>query len=380
MELGIPVVMAVNMVDLLEKSGDKIHTDKLAGGFGCEVVEISALKGTGIDKVVQKAVETANTKKKLTLVHKFSSKAEQIIQNVEDKLSGIVPEEQKRFFAVKLLEKDDKIAGVIKDVPDVNAEIKQLEEEFDDDTESIITNERYVYISNIIDRCITKKNRKEKLTVSDKIDKIVTNRFLALPIFAVVMILVYYISVTTVGTWATDWTNDGLFGDGWHLFGIGSSAYNADLEAYAKENVWIDAVAANVEAAATAGVVGADDILNAMKEEDFGAFEEAYGSYADALSEAGYNISEVVDAALSAENVPDTSKYGVWVPGIPVIFENLLETLHCADWLTGLIVEGIVGGVGAVLGFVPQMLVLFLFLAFLEACGYMARVAFIYRL
>lgn len=377
MELGIPVVMAVNMVDLLEKSGDKIHTDKLAGGFGCEVVEISALKGTGIDKVVQKAVETANTKKKRTLVHKFSSKAEQIIQNVEDKLSGIVPEEQKRFFAVKLLEKDDKIAGVIKDVPDVNAEIKQLEEEFDDDTESIITNERYVYISNIIDRCITKKNRKEKLTVSDKIDKIVTNRFLALPIFAVVMILVYYISVTTVGTWATDWTNDGLFGDGWHLFGIGSSAYNADLEAYAKENVWTDAVAANVEAAATAGVVGADDILNAMKEEDFGAFEEAYGSYADALSEAGYNISEVVDAALSAENVPDTSKYGVWVPGIPVIFENLLETLHCADWLTGLIVEGIVGGVGAVLGFVPQMLVLFLFLAFLEACGYMARVAFI---
>ena len=265
MELGIPVVMAVNMVDMLEKSGDKIHTDKLAAGFGCEAVEISALKGTGLDKVVQKAVEAAIMRKKRTLVHKFSSKVEQIIQDVEDKLSEIVPEEQKRFFAVKLLEKDDKIAGVIKDVPDVNAEIKQLEEEFDDDTESIITNERYVYISNIIDRCITKKNRKEKLTVSDKIDKIVTNRFLALPIFAVVMILVYYISVTTVGTWATDWTNDGLFGDGWHLFGIGSSAYNADLEAYAKENVWTDTVAANVEAAAAAGVVGADDILNAMK-------------------------------------------------------------------------------------------------------------------
>lgn len=377
MELGIPVIMAVNMADMLEKSGDKIHTDKLAEWFGCEVVEISALKGKGLDRVVQKAVGTVSEKKALLPVHKFSSEVEQEIQNVQDKLSGIVPEEQKRFFAVKLLEKDNKIAGIMKSVPNVDDEIKRLEEEFDDDTESIITNERYIYISNRIDSCITKKNRKEKLTVSDKIDKIVTNRFLALPIFAAVMILVYYISVTTVGTWATDWTNDGLFGDGWHLFGIGSSAYNNDMETYAKETVWTDTVAANVKAAAANGVVGADDILNAIEEEDFGAFEEAYSSYASALSEAGYNISETVDAALLAENVPDTSEYGVWVPGIPVLVGNLLEALHCADWLTGLIVDGIVAGVGAVLGFVPQMLVLFLFLAFLEACGYMARVAFI---
>ena len=276
MELGIPVIMAVNMADLVAKSGDKIYLDKLSKKLGCEVVEISALKGTGIQEAANKAVALAQKKTTMAPVHEFSAKAEEIISAVEAKLGSTVSEEQKRFFAIKLLEKDDKIKDQMKSVPDVSAEIKQMEEAFDDDTESIITNERYVYISSIIGECVKKANSKEKLTVSDKIDKIVTNRFAALPIFALVMWLVYYVSVTTVGAFLTDWTNDTLFGE------------------------WI-------------------------------------------------------------------------VPGA----QSLFEGIGCADWLTGLIVDGIISGVGAVLGFVPQMLVLFLFLAVLESCGYMARVAFI---
>ena len=275
MELGIPVVMAVNMMDILEKTGDKIYVDKLSRKLGCEVVEISALKGTGIQKAAEKAVALAQKKAVANPVHTFSQEAEEIITAVEDKLGNSVPEEQKRFFAIKLLEKDDKIQSRMKTVPDVSAEIQMLEKAFDDDMESIITNERYVYISSIIGECVTKSS-KEKLTTSDKIDRIVTNRWLALPIFALVMFVVYYVSVTTVGDWLTGWTNDTLFGE------------------------WI-------------------------------------------------------------------------VPGAQSFFEGI----GCADWLTGLIVDGIISGVGAVLGFVPQMLVLFLFLAFLESCGYMARVAFI---
>ena len=275
MELGIPVIMAVNMVDVLQKNGDKIYTDKLSKELGCEVVEISALKGTGIQKAAEKAVGLAQKKKAMTPVHAFSEDAENTIKTVENMLTGTVPEEQKRFFAIKLLEKDDKIQAQMKSVPDVSAEIQKMEELFDDDTESIITNERYVYISSIIHDCV-KKNKQNKMTTSDKIDHIVTNRWLALPIFAAVMFLVYYISVTTVGTWVTDWTNDVLFGE-----------------------------------------------------------------------------------------------------IIPPAIEKFLVGIGCAGWLQGLILDGIVAGVGAVLGFVPQMLVLFLFLAFLEACGYMARVAFI---
>ena len=275
MELGIPVIMAVNMVDVLQKNGDKIYTDKLSKELGCEVVEISALKGTGIQKAAEKAVGLAQKKKAMTPVHAFSEDAEKTIKTVENMLTGTVPEEQKRFFAIKLLEKDDKIQAQMKSVPDVSAEIQKMEELFDDDTESIITNERYVYISSIIHDCV-KKNKQNKMTTSDKIDHIVTNRWLALPIFAAVMFLVYYISVTTVGTWVTDWTNDVLFGE-----------------------------------------------------------------------------------------------------IIPPAIEKFLVGIGCAGWLQGLILDGIVAGVGAVLGFVPQMLVLFLFLAFLEACGYMARVAFI---
>ena len=275
MELGIPVIMAVNMMDLVEKNGDKIHIEKLSKKLGCEVVEISALKGTGIQKAAEKAVALAQQKKNMVPVHEFSKDAEEVIAEVENKLTGVVAEDQKRFFAIKLLEKDDKIKEQMKSVPDVSNEIKEMEDKFDDDTESIITNERYVYISSIIGECITKSS-KEKLTTSDKIDRIVTNRWLAIPIFAVVMFLVYYVSVTTVGAILTDWTNDTLFGE------------------------WI-------------------------------------------------------------------------IPGAKSLFENI----GCADWLTGLIVDGVISGVGAVLGFVPQMLVLFLFLAFLESCGYMARVAFI---
>ena len=275
MELGIPVIMAVNMMDIVEKNGDKIHIDKLAKKLGCEVVTISALKGTGIKEAADKAVQIAQKKGAAVPVHEFDKDVEAVIRTVESKLGNDIVNEQKRFFAIKLLEKDDKITDQMKSVPDVSAEIKQLEDKFDDDTESIITNERYVYISSIIGDCIT-KNKKSAMTTSDKIDRIVTNRWLALPIFAVVMWFVYYVSVTTVGTFVTDWTNDVLFGE-----------------------------------------------------------------------------------------------------IIPPAIENLLNAIHCADWLQGLILDGIVAGVGAVLGFVPQMLVLFLFLAFLESCGYMARVAFI---
>ena len=276
MELGIPVVMAINMMDLVQKSGNKIHIDKLSKKLGCEVVEISALKGTGIMKAAEKAISAAQSKKKTVPVHEFAQDVEDAIKSVENKLTGTVAEAQKRFFAIKLIEKDDKIVEQMKSVPDVSYEVKALEDKFDDDTESIITNERYVYISSIIGQCYTKSSKGKKLTTSDKIDRIVTNRWLALPIFAVVMWVVYYVSVTTVGTIVTDWTNDVLFGE-----------------------------------------------------------------------------------------------------IIPPAVESALEAVNCAAWLQGLILDGIVAGVGAVLGFVPQMLVLFLFLAFLESCGYMARVAFI---
>ncbi|MCM1113725.1 MAG: ferrous iron transporter B [Muribaculum sp.] len=373
LELGIPVVMAVNMMDVAEKSGIKINTRKLSEKMGCEVTEISALKGTNIWQTAQKAVELAQAAKHTQAVHRFDAKAEEIIAAVENRIEG-VPKEQKRFFAIKLLERDDKIADLMSAAPDVSEEIKSLEELFDDDAESVITNERYVYISSVIKDCCNKSKNKD-MSVSDRIDRIVTNRILALPIFAVVMVLVYYISVTTVGTWATDWANDGLFGDGWHLFGVGSGQYEEAMGEYAAENIWTEEVKATVDAAVEAGVIGAEDIQGAMEEEDFGGFDEAYGTYGESLAERGFDISETVDAAM--EEAPDTAEYGVWVPGIPVLVESLLDAVSCADWLKGLILDGIVGGVGAVLGFVPQMLVLFIFLAFLEGCGYMARVAFI---
>lgn len=374
-ELGIPVLVAVNMMDVVKKKGDIIHIEQLAKAVGCEVVEISALKGTGIKEAAAKAVERAKSKQAQTSVHKFSKDVEVYLEKIESKLSIDIPDEQKRFYAIKLFERDEKLIESMGDnAPDVEDIIKTAEDKLDDDSESIITNERYDYIKSIIKSCYTKKS-KEKLTVSDKIDRVVTNRWLALPIFAVIMFIVYYVSVSTVGTLMTDWTNDGLFGDGWHLFGIGSQQYQEEVTDYAAQNIWTDDVVNTVSAAQKAEIVGAEDILGAIEEKDFDGFDEAYGTYSESLAEAGYDISETVDAAM--EEAPDTSEYGVWVPGLPVLIGNGLESANAPEWLYSLIVDGIVGGVGAVLGFVPQMLVLFIFLAFLESCGYMARVAFI---
>ena len=395
MELGIPVIMAVNMVDLLERNGITLNASKLSEKLGCEVVEISALKGTGIREAADKAVKLAKAGKVNQSVHKFDDGVETVIDAVKAKMGSDVAEEQKRFFAIKLLERDDKIGQLMKNVPDVSAEIDKLEKDFDDDTESIITNERYVYISSIIDDCV-KKNKKEKLTTSDKIDKIVTNRILALPIFAVVMFLVYYISMVTVGTAATDWANDGLFGDGFHLFGIGTSAYEEVAEEYGDSDAiiaaYVESLGDDGETIADAIDTEADDYdsdnaVKALEElktmvtpsdsveytiEDEETLET---TDEEANSE---DITAAIDLAIKYDGAaPDPADYGVWVPGIPVIIGNGLEAIHCADWLQGLILDGIVAGVGAVLGFVPQMLVLFIFLAFLESCGYMARVAFI---
>ncbi len=380
-ELGIPVVVAINMMDVVKKNGDKINTAELSRALGCKVVEISALKGTGITEAAEAAIEAAKNGKTVPM-HTFSGTVEHALAHIEEAAVHSMPEEQQRWYAIKLFERDDKVLEQIK--PDkgildhIEKDIKAVEEELDDDAESIITNERYIYIGEIIKGCYHKKSA-GKLSTSDKIDRVVTNRWAALPIFAVIMFLVYYISVSTVGTFVTDWTNDGLFGDGWHLFGIGSSAYDDAMTEYAAENVRTNEMTALVDAAAEAGVVGAEDLQSAIAEEDFGAFEEAYGSFADALAEAGYDISELYDAALGedAEGVPEPADYGVWVPGIPVLAQRGLEAANSPDWLSGLLVDGIIGGVGAVLGFVPQMLVLFILLAFLEACGYMSRIAFV---
>lgn len=378
MELGIPVIVAVNMMDVLAKTGDEISLDKLSRKLGCEVVPISALKGTGIKEAAEKVVELARKKNATVPVHKFAKEVEEAIEAVSVKLGTTVAGEQKRFFAIKLLERDDKIAEQLTLVPDVSDEIKALEDKFDDDTESIITNERYNYISSIIGECV-KKVAGRTDTISDKIDKVVTNRWLALPIFAVIMYLVYYISVTTVGAWVTDWTNDGLFGDGWYLVGNGQSEFDEATEEWAAQNVFTQEVLAVLTAANDASVIGAGELLAAYEEGDFAGFDEAYGSYADSLIENGYDIEAVMPFDEEGEYVdaPDNADYGIWVPGIPVLVETGLDAIGCADALKGLILDGIVGGVGAVLGFVPQMLVLFIFLAFLEACGYMARVAFI---
>lgn len=376
MELGIPVVMAVNMMDVVEKRGDRIDLAQLGKKLGCEVVGISALKGTGVMKAAEKALALAGNITEAANI--FSNETEEAISQAEEMLPDGISTVQRRFFAIKCLENDEKAGDWMDRVPDVSEVVRQLEESFDDDVESIITNERYEYISSLINGCITKAGGKEKLTVSDRIDKIVTNRILALPIFAVVMILVYYVSVTSVGTLATDWTNDGLFGDGWYLCGIGRGDYDDAVADFAEENIFTDELMTTVQAADRAGVIGADEVLAAVEEKDFGGFEEAYGSYGDSLAEEGYDLAAVVDEPLGElEESISPDEFGIWVPGIPVIAEQALDAVGCADWLKGLLVEGIIGGVGAVLGFVPQMLVLFIFLAFLESCGYMARVAFI---
>lgn len=380
-ELGIPVVVAINMMDVVRKNGDKINTEELSRELGCKVVEISALKGTGIMEAAEVAIDAAKNGKTVPM-HTFSGTVEHALAHIEEATVHNLPEEQQRWYAIKIFERDDKVLEQVNLDKEISAhietDIKAVEDELDDDAESIITNERYVYIGQIIKGCYKKKSA-GKLSTSDKIDKVVTNRFAALPIFAVVMFLVYYIAVSTVGTFATDWANDGVFGDGWHLFGIGTSAYDDAMTDYAAENVWTDEMISIVDAATDKGVIGAEDIQSAIEDEDFGAFDEAYGSYADSLAEEGYDISEIYETALGeeAEGVPDPSEYGVWVPGIPVLAENGLEAINTPEWLNGLLLDGIIGGVGAVLGFVPQMLVLFILLAFLESCGYMARIAFV---
>lgn len=383
-ELGIPVVVAVNMMDVVKKNGDKINTEQLAKELGCEVVEISALKGTGIDAAAQKAVEAAQKSEPTIPQHSFSGSVEHALAHIEEAFLHDIPEEQQRWYAVKIFERDEKVLEALS-IPQstlkhIESDIAACEKELDDDSESIITNERYIYIGSIIKGCYKKKN-KGGLTLSDKIDRVVTNRILALPIFAIVMFLVYYVSISTVGGWATDWTNDGLFGDGFHLFSM-SGDYDEAVDEYAAENVFTKDVLAQVEAAEKAGVTGADEILAAIEDKDFGAFEEAYGTYGDELIEkedGQYDITSLLplDEEGEFDGVPDPADYGVWVPGIPVLVGDGLEALNTPEWLSGLINDGIVAGVGAVLGFVPQMLVLFIFLAFLEGCGYMARIAFV---
>lgn len=394
LEIGIPVVCAINMMDVVNKNGDKINVDKLSKELGCKVVEISALKGTGVEECAKEAVKAAG---KIQVVsHKYAEDIEDTLKNIEDKVLSNVS--NKRWYAIKLFERDSKaIESLGINTELIEADIKHIEKKYDDDSESIITNERYNFISSIIHDVLVKKD-KEALSTSDKIDRIVTNRWLGLPIFAVIMFLVYYISMVTFGASATDFTNDGIFGDGWHLFGNGTSEYEEASEEYGDSDLIIEAF--NNE-------YGNDDISYSvdLENEEYdetkakSALDELY-SLVDDNASVTYTVEdeetlatedfkankddlkEAIDNYLNTEykegyGAPDTSTYGIWVPGVPVLIENLLDKINCADWLKGLILDGIVAGAGAVLGFVPQMLVLFFLLAFLEACGYMARIAFV---
>ena len=400
-ELGIPVVVAINMIDLVKKNGDIIHLDELSRQLGCKVVEISALKGTGIMEAADAAIDAAKNTKTVPM-HTFSGVVEHAIAHIEEAALHDLPEEQQRWYAIKIFERDDKVLAKLNiekaTLDHIESDIRAAEKELDDDAESIITNERYVYISSIIKACYKKKSV-GKLSTSDKIDKIVTNRWLGLPIFAVIMFLVYYIAMQTIGAAATDFTNDNIFGDGFHLFGMGTAAYEEAAEQYGDSDSIIDAFVSEY---------GTDEIADALdaESEDYtedgakAALEElvsltpddATATY-EVVDEETLEITDTpevgkadlqtaVDEYLNTEykeayGAPDTSTYGTWVPGIPVLFENLLDAVGAADWLKGLILDGIIAGVGAVLGFVPQMLVLFFLLAFLEACGYMSRIAFV---
>ena len=368
-ELGIPVVIAINMMDVVRKNGDKINVDELSRELGCKIVEISALKGEGIMEAAEAAVQAAKSTKTVPM-HTFSGPVEHAIAHIEEAAVHNLPEEQQRWYAIKIFERDDKVLDQLKIDPTVMAhieeDIKAAEKELDDDAESIITNERYVYIAEIIKACYKKKNAGQ-MSASDKIDRIVTNRWLGLPIFAAVMFLVYYISMVTVGSAATDWANDGLFGDGWHLFGIGSGEYNEVADAYGEASLVVDGYEAYIE---ENGALAADGTFTYDVED-----EETLAVTTETATLADYEKAKATLDEIGDE--PDPADYGVWVPGVPVLVGNALESAGAADWLSGLILDGIVAGVGAVLGFVPQMLVLFLLLAFLEACGYMARIAFV---
>ena len=368
-ELGIPVVIAINMMDVVRKNGDKINVQELSRELGCQIVEISALKGEGIMEAAEAAVAAAKSTKTVPM-HTFSGPVEHAIAHIEEAAVHNLPEEQQRWYAIKIFERDDKVLDKLHIDPSVMAhieeDIKAAEKELDDDAESIITNERYVYIAEIIKACYKKKNAGQ-LSASDKIDRIVTNRWLGLPIFALVMFLVYYISMVTVGSAATDWANDGLFGDGWHLLGIGSGEYNEVADAYGEASLVVDGYEAYIE---ENGALAADGTFTYDVED-----EETLAVTTETATLADYEKAKATLDEIGDE--PDPADYGVWVPGVPVLVGNALEAAGASEWLSGLILDGIVAGVGAVLGFVPQMLVLFLLLAFLEACGYMARIAFV---
>ena len=366
-ELGIPVVVAVNMIDVVNKNGDKIYIDELSRQLGCKVVEISALKGTGIMEAAEEAIRASQSAKTVPQ-HRFSGAVEHAIAHIEEAAVHSMPAEQQRWYAIKIFERDEKVLEQLQLDPAVlshiEEDIKAAEREMDDDAESIITNERYLYIASIIKGCCKRKNA-GKLSTSDKIDRVVTNRWLALPIFAAVMFVVYFVSVTTVGGWATDWANDGVFGDGWHLFGIGSSAYEEASEEYAVPGAKVEAFEAAAE----------EKGLDPVQANGLTATAKLYDDNGNVEEEIPVDYNGYLEASKIEE--PDPAAYGVWIPGIPGLVEKGLQAVHCAQWLQQLILNGVIAGVGAVLGFVPQMLVLFLFLAFLESCGYMARIAFV---
>ena len=366
-ELGIPVVVAVNMMDLVKKNGDQINIQELSNQLGCKVMEISALKGTGIMEAADEAINAAQNGKAVPL-HTFSGPVEHAIAHIEEAVIHDMPEEQQRWYAIKIFERDDKVLAQMQIPADklahIESDITAAEKELDDDAESIITNERYVYIAQVIKACYKKKNA-GSLTISDKIDKIVTNRWLGLPIFAAVMFLVYWIAMVGVGAPATDWANDGLFGDGYHLFGI-DGGYGEIAENYAGAAAIVDGYDLYVE---ENGSAPTGDFIYTLEDEETLEISEETASLAD-YAEAVKTLEEIGDE-------PDPADYGVWVPGIPALVEAGLDAAGAAEWLKSLILKGIVAGVGAVLGFVPQMLVLFIMLAFLEACGYMARIAFV---
>ena len=384
--LGIPVVMAVNMIDIVNKNGDKINLDALSEQMGCKAVAISALKGTGIMEAAEEAIKAAKSTKTIP-PHTFSGPVEHALAHIEEFVLHDMNEDKQRWYAIKIFERDEKVIaklGLTKEKIDhIEKDIAAAEKELDDDAESIITNERYVYIASIIKSCYKKKST-AKSSTSDKIDRIVTNRFLALPIFALIMWAVYYIAMSAFGASATDFTNDQIFGDGWYLFGIGRKAYDAQVDEWAGKNVFTDEVKAVIDSAVEKDVTGAENLKGDFEEADFGAFEEDYGFYADEFEEKGLDLAGALKAAGAFDEegefaTPDMAEVegAIFVPSIPDLVSSGLEKAGANDFVKGLVVDGIVGGVGAVLGFVPQMLVLFFLLAFLESCGYMARVAFV---
>ena len=369
-ELGIPVVVAINMMDVVRRNGDQINVKELSRQLGCEIVEISALKGDGVMDAAEAAVKAAKGQTKTIPMHTFSGPVEHAIAHIEEAAVHDLPEEQQRWYAIKIFERDDKVLEQLKIDPAVmthiEADIKAAEKELDDDAESIITNERYVYIAQLIKGCYKQKKAKGELSASDKIDRVVTNRWLGLPIFALVMFLVYWIAMVAVGAPATDWANEGVFGDGWHLLGI-DGGYNEVADTYGEASLLVDGYEAYIE---EHGALAADGTFTYDVED-----EETLAVTTETATLADYEAAKATLAEIGDE--PDPADYGVWVPGVPVLIGDALDAAGTPDWLNGLILDGIVAGVGAVLGFVPQMLVLFLMLAFLEACGYMARIAFV---